>query len=93
MTFGGLFVCLMGIAGNSYALTQVFVILAAAGIEVHHRPFGRCHCLSDISCTINACHKSIRTYKVLLLPLDNDWTCKNLLITHHCSGICLSIKL
>ena len=34
MTFGGLFTCLMGVAGNSYAATQAFVILAAAGIEV-----------------------------------------------------------
>ncbi len=38
MTFGGLFVCLMGVAGNSYAATQVFVILAAAGIEVRALP-------------------------------------------------------
>ena len=34
MTFGGLFVCLMGTAGDSYARTQAFVILGAAGIEV-----------------------------------------------------------
>ncbi|DBA87666.1 hypothetical protein WJX77_011209 [Trebouxia sp. C0004] len=33
MTFGGLFTCLMGVAGNSYAVTQAFIILAAAGIE------------------------------------------------------------
>ena len=34
MTFGGLFTCLMGVAGNSFAATQAFIILAAAGIEV-----------------------------------------------------------
>ena len=34
MTFGGLFTCLMGVAGDSYGATQAFFILAAAGIEV-----------------------------------------------------------
>ena len=34
MTFGGLFTCLIGIAGNSFGMTIAFVILAAAGIEV-----------------------------------------------------------
>ena len=34
MTFGGLFTCLIGIAGDSFGMTIAFVILAAAGIEV-----------------------------------------------------------
>ena len=34
MTFGGLFTCLIGIAGDSFGKTIAFVILAAAGIEV-----------------------------------------------------------
>lgn len=34
MTFGGLFTCLMGTAGDSFGKTIAFVILAAAGIEV-----------------------------------------------------------
>ncbi len=42
MTFGGLFVCLMGVAGNSFAATQAFVILAAAGIEVRALPQPSC---------------------------------------------------
>ncbi len=36
MTFGGLFTCIMGVAGDSFAATQVFVILAATGIEVRN---------------------------------------------------------
>ena len=34
MTFGGLFTCLIGVAGSSFGMTIAFVILAAAGIEV-----------------------------------------------------------
>ncbi len=51
MTFGGLFTCLMGVAGNSYAATQAFVILAAAGIEVWALPEPSC---SSPCMTLNA---------------------------------------
>lgn len=34
MTWGGVFVCLMGVAGDNYGATMAFVVLAALGIEV-----------------------------------------------------------
>lgn len=38
MTWGGLFTCLMGTAGNNYGATMAFVVLAAIGIEVREPP-------------------------------------------------------
>ena len=68
MTFGGLFVCLMGVAGNSYAATQAFVILAAAGIEVWALP--------ELSCS-RPCMtvKAAVTCSTLLFKPSHDSEC------------------
>lgn len=34
MTFAGLFVCLMGIAGDSFNMTIAFIVLVGSGIGV-----------------------------------------------------------
>ncbi len=68
MTFGGLFVCLMGVAGNSYAATQAFVILAAAGIEVWVLPEPSC---SRPCMTVNP----IGTYNLTLFQAVHEFEC------------------
>lgn len=54
MTFGGLFTCLIGIAGNSFGMTIACVILAAAGIEVPPLPTSLACCVDTwVMCTVN----------------------------------------
>ena len=86
MTWGGLFVCLMGTAGNNYGATMAFVVLAAIGIEVTLQNTHKALCIQPSALCTLISEPCLTPHPLPWPPplyhhAGTDWRCIRMLIS------------